>query len=165
MVVSETPSPSPTPTALSDDELLAMIPEGARAENFGSAVNFSRFFMLEYQRMFDEKDSSLFSFLSEPECVFCESSLSEFADLIGKEGRREGGAIVISDDSAQGGLRGDGFWYVGFLLSVAENRDYDADGTLVEMESGGAGDVALKLTWRDDHWQVVGVNVTLAPTD
>ncbi|MBC7297357.1 MAG: hypothetical protein H5T82_00430, partial [Demequina sp.] len=69
--VETTPSPSPTPSVTSEEELLAQIPEDARAENFVSASNFAKFFVREYQRMFAEHDSGLFALLSGDECQFC----------------------------------------------------------------------------------------------
>lgn len=159
--VEATPSLSPTPTLTSEEELLAQIPEDARGEDFYSASQFAKFFILEYQRMFAEKDSTLFSFLSEPECEFCASSIESYESLVGKGGVREGGVITVSSELAQGGLGDDGFWYVGFALSATENSDYDAAGELVESDTGGDGDVAVKLAWRNGYWHVSGVNVEL----
>ncbi len=163
--VEATPSPSATPTVTSEEELLAQIPEDARAENFYSASQFAKFFILEYQRMFDDHNSSLFYLLSEPDCIFCVSSLESYADLIGAGGMREGGVITVPGELAQGGLRDDGYWYVGFSLSATDNTDYDAVGSLVETGAGGDGDVAVKLAWRDGYWHVAGVNVELGAGD
>ena len=78
--VSETPSrtavvvtdsPSPTPTLTAEEKLLAQIPENARGEDFVSASNFAKFFILEYQAMFTKRDDSIFKLLSEPGCKFC----------------------------------------------------------------------------------------------
>jgi len=161
-VVTPSPSVSPSPTALSDEELLALIPENARAENFGSAVNFARFFLLEYHRMFVEEDPAVFRFSSGPDCQFCVSALDSYDELIGAGGRTDGGELAVEADRATGGLRDDGYWYVGFPFTVAPNSDYSADGELLGEGQGATGTASLRLEWSESRWIVAGVEIDAA---
>jgi hypothetical protein len=65
---------SPSPTPLTGDQLLALIPENARAENFVSASNFAKFFVNEYYVMLNTGDDSLFRALSQSGCTFCKNA-------------------------------------------------------------------------------------------
>jgi len=164
LVTAATPSPSvsPSPAALSDEELVALIPEEARLENFGSAVSFARFFLLEYHRMFVEKDPSLFRFASGAECEFCASALDSYDVLISAGGRTAGGDMSVDAERATGGLRDDGYWYVGVPFTAAPNSDYAADGELLDEGAGATGQASLQLEWREARWSVAGVEIDAA---
>ncbi len=160
-VTAESPSPtqsaSPSPTALSEAELLELIPEDARAENLGAASNFAKFFVREYDVMFQTQDDALFRYMSGPDCEFCSSSLQTYADLIDAGGRRDGGDIVTTSDLATGGLNEDGYWYAGFAFEVTHSQDFDASEALVEEGPAGGGTAYAKLEFLDGRWIVQGV--------
>ena len=159
VVVSETPSVSPSPTALSEDELLALIPEDARAENFVSASNFAKFFVQEYQRMFVERDPSLLNVLSGPDCEFCQSARDSFAQLEAAGQHREGGDVTIDPAAAVGGLQDDGTYSVTLPMSTGPSETLDAQGVVLGSSGGGSGLAAFSLQYSDAHWVVLGVNV------
>lgn len=162
VVVSETPSVSPSPAALSDEELLALIPEDARAENFGSAVNFASFFVREYQRMFLEHDSALFAFVSGDTCGFCASALQSFAEDEAVGNTVAGGDITPDYIQARGGLQDDGTWLVQFSMDVEEAKYFNSDGTLRTTEAAAAFNVGVLLEREQDHWTVAGLNLESA---
>ncbi len=160
--VEATPSPSPTPTVTAEEELLAQIPEDARGEDFYSASQFAKFFIAEYDQMFQKRDVELFAFLSGDDCQFCESSLHSYMTLIDAGGRRDGGAVEPTSELPTGGLDDDGYWYVGFPFKLGESTDYDADGTVVETGNGGNGTAAFRLEFLDGRWIVQGVSIDMA---
>lgn len=161
-VMTASPSASPSPTPLSDEELLALIPEGARAENFGGAVNFARFFLHEYQGMFERHDSALFALLSGPDCKFCASSLQSFAEAESDGITVVGGAVTPSEDVVHGGLQGDGTWLIQFAMRVDEAMYKNADGSLRSTDPAADYNIGMLLDRQEDHWIVLGLNFELA---
>lgn len=162
VVVTPSPTVSPTPTALTDEELLELIPESSRAENFGGAANFAGFFVREYQRMFAEHDSALFAFVSGEECQFCASSLQSFAEDEAAGSTVTGGEITPDVDRALGGLQDDGTWLIQFPMSVAEANYFNADGSLRTAVAATNYDVGVLLEWQATHWSVLGLNLEVA---
>ena len=158
-----TPSPSPsvsvspTPTALSDEELLELIPEDARVESFIGASNFAKFFLLEYNRMFSTGDSRLFQALSEPGCTFCANSLREFEDVIGSGGSVVGGGMTIEEGLAAGGDLGDGTTNASFGIEIGEVQYLDSEGVVVDTVPPTAGRLGVLMRYRDGHWSVIDV--------
>jgi len=159
VVVSDSPTPSasPTPTALSDEELLELIPESARLENFGSAVNFARFFILLYPEMMQTKDSQLFAQLSGVDCVFCQSSLGSVDELVASGGSVTGGEIEVNVDSAAGGLQSDGTWNASFDATTTDSVFFDVEGVQTSLVPGQTGRLGVALRFDGGHWVVLGV--------
>ena len=158
MVVSETPSPSPTPTALSDDELLAMIPEEAQREDFFGASAFAKFFVDLYPDLFESPPKpELFNKLSAEVCKFCAGALADAAATQDAGAHNTGGEFAWPDELARGGLNDDGYWYVTQAFEVADTVTYLADGSVYKTEAGGTGEVGLKLDFAEGAWSVLGV--------
>ena len=162
-VVTPSPSVSPSPTPLTDDQLLALIPEDARAENFVSASNFAKFFVREYQRMLTEQDRTLFSSLSEPDCLFCNSALATFDSVVSTGGSVEGGDVAVDDGLALGGMQDDGTYIATIHVTTAPQTNRDATGAIVEQTPEGSGLISVQMRRSGDHWVVVDVN--LAPAE
>jgi hypothetical protein len=149
---------SPSPTSLTDDQLLALIPEDARAENFVSASNFAKFFVREYQRMFDDHDSALFAYLSSDRCKFCASSMQSFSDDEAAGNTMSGGEITPAEGLATGGLQSDETWLVQFPMHVAEAKYFNADGSPRTTDAAVDYNLGVLLERVDDHWRVLGLN-------
>jgi len=156
---SPTPSASPTPTALSDEELLELIPEDARGEDFFGASAFGRFMLAEYQRMFVSYDTRLWEAVSSPDCEFCVSSVSDVREIASTGGARVGGAMTLDPASgiAKGGLRDDGFFYVGYHFAITQWTDTDGDGVVIGTGDAASGETALKMKFVDGHWVVYDI--------
>jgi len=149
---------SPSPTTLSDEELLALIPENARAENFGSAVNFARYFLDQYPSLFYVgAETELFNHLSADACVFCANALANAEATEAATAHNEGGAFTWSDQAPLGGLDDDGYWYVTQGFAVTDTTTYLEDGSEHKTERGGTGEVGLKLAFDGGGWRVHGV--------
>ena len=158
-VVSGSPSVSPTPTALSDEELLELIPESARAENFGSSVNFAAFFVKLYPELFNGGDPAIFAALSAPSCEFCASVLETYDTFVAEGNQYEGGEVVTSDlTTFTGGLQPDGTWLVAFQMEIAPSVTTAGDGTVIGETQGASLETGLSLQYVDGHWIVLGLN-------
>ncbi len=157
-VVTPSPSVSPSPTPLTDDELLALIPEDARGEDFFGATAFVEFYVELYPGLFIENpDSELFDFLSVDGCVFCHGALRDSAETVTAGAHSEGGVFTFDDSLGQGGPRDDGFTYVGRRFSVTDTVTYLTDGTEYKTVPGGTGIVALKTKFEAGAWRVYEV--------
>ncbi|MFV0284755.1 MAG: hypothetical protein ACK5IM_00010 [Demequina sp.] len=159
---SASASPSPSATALTEEEVLAAIPEDARSEGFISAVMFSRYFLELYGPMFAPPyDRGTFQSLSDDECDFCASAVdsSASAEDAGTESR--GASITWLDDApvAQGGLREDGFWYITQRYELSPRAVLDSSGSELSSDEGSRGRAGVKLGWSDGRWAVFGVEI------
>jgi hypothetical protein len=142
---------------LTDDQLLALIPENARAENFVSASNFAKFFVNEYYIMLNTGDDSLFRALSQPGCTFCENALQEFGDVIGTGGSVVGGDMTLDPGLAAGGDMGDGTTNASFGVAVAEVRYLDSDGVVYRTIPATSGRLGVLMRYDTDRWSVIDV--------
>ena len=158
-VVSASPSVTvaPSETALSEEQLLELIPAEARTEDFPGAAAFAAFFVSEYYRMFAEQDPQLFEFMSGDECVFCASSLETYSELAATAGYRVGGEFTSDTAAATGSLVEDGSWYVELPIQIAPGVTYDGNGEVLGESSGGTGTAKFQLVWSEVHWSAKGV--------
>jgi len=156
-VVTPPPSVSPSPTPLTDDELLALIPEDARGEDFLSASNFAKFFVRLYPSMMQNKDSQLFEALSDANCVFCNNALGNLADLVASARSMTGGVITVDEQLASGGLEADGTTNASFDAETADTAFLDSAGTVTSTIPGRTGRLGVSLRYEVDHWVVLGI--------
>lgn len=162
--VEKTPSPTPTPssTALTDEEILAAIPQDLDLESFDSAVYFSQFFLDLYPAMLGPAhDAALFEALSSEDCQFCASALGTVEAQVNAGAHSEGGTFTWTNDpmsDATGGLRDDGYFYVKQPFTVTDTVTYGADGEVLGTEDGRDGWVTTKVTFDAPGWTMHGVN-------
>ena len=156
-VVTPTPSASPSPTPLTDAELLALIPEDARAENFVSASNFAKFFVVESQAMLLDGDDRLLHAVSEPGCTFCDASFATLAAARARGLAASGGDITVSPDLAVGGLQADGTWNASFDIEIDAQQFIDSSGALVKSNPAESLRVGVVLIYKGSRWGVVDV--------
>lgn len=101
---TSSPSPSPSATALTDEELLALMPEEAARDDLFGAMATAQFFLEQYAPMFHTGDTRVWEALSAPECTYCADAL-ENAERVRDEGWIvEGGEIVVDSSRTQGAL-------------------------------------------------------------
>jgi hypothetical protein len=94
-------SPSPSATALTDEELLALMPEEAARDDLFGAMATAQFFLEQYAPMFHTGDTRVWEALSAPECTYCADAL-ENAERVRDEGWTvEGGEIVVDASSVR----------------------------------------------------------------
>ncbi|MFV0633601.1 hypothetical protein [Demequina sp.] len=155
---SPSPTPSPSATALTEEEVLAAIPEDARYEDYPSSVAFAEFFLANYQNWADE-DPQLFSALSEPSCAFCANVVDQYEAANAAGESYEGGGVVADIGSARGGVQLNGTWGVEMLIDVGPVVRRSSGGTLVDESPGGAGEVRMVMAF-SGHWRVLEVVAT-----
>lgn len=150
---SPSPTPSPSPTELTEEEVLAAIPENARTEDFWGAQEFTRYFLENYQEMMQTAPEG-FDVLTSEDCGFCSNVKEVYAAVEDRGNVLEGGRIVAAGQLAQGGVQDDGTWGVKFPIDVDVMVERGSDGEVVETFEGGPG-VAEVLLVFDDHWKVL----------
>jgi len=157
-VVTPSPSASPSPTALSDEELLALIPEEARGQDFVSASNFAKFFVGAYTGLFvDGADVGLYRALSAEGCSYCASALANAVETAQAGAHSEGGVFSFPDLLGRGGLRDDGFTYVAQPFALTDATTFGPEGEPLGSGRGGTGDVGVKMRFDDGAWRVYAV--------
>jgi hypothetical protein len=142
-----------------EEELLEQIPENARGEDFQSASNFAKFFLGSYQRMLTQSDSSLFEFLSEPDCIFCGSALQTHAELIASESSISGGEITPETALAQGELQEDGSTIATVRIETSPQAIRNAAGEVLSEAPARSGLASVQMHHVDGHWRVIDVNL------
>ena len=154
----ETMPPSPPPSVTPEEELLARIPENARVESFPGAVAFVEFFVAESQLILQTRDAELFSYLSGPECGFCESSLSILNRLELSGGSASPGLITVYPDTALGGIEPDETWNVSVDVRVDDQTFFDETGGVTGEYPAEDLRIGVALEFGEGHWQVIGIS-------
>jgi len=160
-VVTPSPSLSPSPTPLTDDELLALIPEDARGEDFLSASSFAVYFLSTYPSIVTGDDSRLFDLITDEGCIFCNNVREALSGSLQPGESLQGGEVTSLQALADGGLQPDGTWNVSFDMTVAALERVDRDGNVLLIDPGGPGRVTVILTYAT-HWIAMGVGAESA---
>ncbi len=150
-------TPSAAPTALTDDELLAMMPEGSERADVYGAMMTATFFLEQYAPMFHTGDTRVWEALSAEGCEYCADALAN-AERVRDEGwTARGGEITVDAGQTQAALTSDSEATV-----VVQSRIEDAfltDDGGVEAQTGESRSVtyAFNLTVADSRWVVTEV--------
>ncbi len=156
-VATPSTTPSPSATAISDDELLAMMPEGAERADVYGAMMTATFFLEQYAPMFHTGDTRIWEALSADGCEYCADALAN-AERVRDEGwTARGGEITVDSELTQAALSSDSDATV-----VLESRVGDAylvSSSGVEEQTGESRRVtyAFSLTLSDSRWLVRAV--------
>ncbi|WP_062301140.1 DUF6318 family protein [Demequina subtropica] len=167
--VAEATSPTPTPSpsaeleALTDEELIALLPERALIPDVRGAMATAEFFLEQYAPMFHTGDTRIWEALSAEGCEYCASAL-ENAERVRDEGwTARGGEIEVIRNTQDGSLTSPTSAY--YSIEVHRASAYLKSEEGIESESASASrthfEFALELV--DEHWMVVGVASELAP--
>lgn len=158
---STTPAPSPSPsvTPLTDDEVLALLPDGAERTDLWGAMVTAQFFLEQYAPMFHSGDTRLWEALSADGCEYCADAL-ENAERVRDEGwTARGGEIVVDQNSARAELRDEASAVYRVSAGTGKAVLIDASGNEQTSESAGAAVFTLVVARSGDLWRVSGVQV------
>lgn len=160
---SSSATPSPSATALTDEEVLALVPEDARDESLAGAANFSYYFLELYPQMFVANPGiaiSTFDALSSPDCDFCSSSIDSALRTADMGAHSTGGSLTFDRAAVpKGGVQDDGDWVIEFPLSAEPSTTVNSEGAQIASSDGGTGTATIGLAYVDGAWQVLGVRV------
>ena len=158
-VVASPPPPSvtPSPSVTPEEELLARIPEEARYESFPSAVEFSIFFITEWDAMYRTQDTELVELLSAESCGFCESSLREVQAILADGHDFTGEPVVFAATEPRGGLDNEGHMNVTIDIALSASTITDRNGEIVAQYGEEQITTALLLTFSETGWRVLDV--------
>lgn len=156
--VEATPTPTSTPTALTEEDVLAALPEAALRDDFSGAVAFSEFFLVESQEIGEDFDTRVFEYLSDSECSFCAYRIEATRDGERRGLRSEGGELTVDLASQYGGIQDDDTWYIELDVVVEAETFHDSAGEVVG-EAEMLDTTAVVLLARDDTlWRVLEVD-------
>ena len=161
--VSATASPTPSATGpLTDEQLLEILPEEATYQDSAGAIATAKFFLEEYQRVYETGDLRVWNALARPDCEFCAGVATNVDELHSAGGHREGGFFTFDFSDVQVGRNADnGYFYVGFDASWTTTEDHFEDGTVLLDAEGTSGRIVVEMLENGDYWQVrdLGVEV------
>ncbi|WP_062202701.1 DUF6318 family protein [Demequina salsinemoris] len=156
---SASPSASPSTTTLSDEELLAMMPEDAARTDVAGAMATAQFFMSEYPNALKSTDPLVLKSLSLDSCDFCADIIGD-VEYLSETGQHLAVGSVDQDQSTlQGTLDDDGSAFVRVTVSQSQFDYVDSEGNSAGSSPAGTFTVDTLLTWTDGLWRVQGVSV------
>ncbi|WP_144276398.1 DUF6318 family protein [Demequina sp. NBRC 110053] len=156
-VTSPSPTPSPTTTALTEEEVLAAIPEEARSEDFPGAVSFAEFFLIESQDVFVHQDIRLLKALSLPGCVYCENTVEAVQTMVDDGVTARGSKLTAATGAAQGGEQPDATWRVVMDVEISESDIFDDNERLIDTRAPQQATLTVVLELQGSGWRVVDV--------
>ena len=155
--VTSSPSPSPSATALTDEELLALMPEEAARDDLFGAMATAQFFLEQYAPMFHTGDTRVWEALSAPECTYCADAL-ENAERVRDEGwTATGGEIVVDPARSQGLLDSEASASVLIVGDLEVATLADAEGVSSQTGEPGAVRYGVVLKLINGQWRVAAV--------
>ncbi|WP_152648069.1 hypothetical protein [Demequina sediminicola] len=145
-------SPSPSATALTADEVAALLPDSTSPQDFPSADAFASYFLDNYQALAREQPE-LFAALSSPNCKFCASVMAGYEQARADQVTIAGGDLVILSAHGYGGIQEDGTFGIEYDFETTPLIETDADGTVTRevAESSGVASIIVRY---EDHWVV-----------
>ncbi|WP_062297372.1 DUF6318 family protein [Demequina maris] len=150
-------TPSAAPTALTDDELLAMMPEGSERADVYGAMMTATFFLEQYAPMFHTGDTRVWEALSAEGCDYCADALAN-AERVRDEGwTARGGEITVDAGQTQAALTSDSEASVLLAAELEAGRLLDSSGGVQSSSRAGAAAYGVRLGFTGGHWQVIGV--------
>ncbi|WNM26475.1 hypothetical protein RN607_09710 [Demequina capsici] len=151
-------SPSPSATALTDDELLAMMPPDAARDDLAGAIATIPVFFDAYVDMLMTSNSQTWDSLSAAECEFCQGARADLAAYRDDGYLLTDGSIRAGTTAATGAIDGDGTAIVSMPLSQSAFTYTRNDGGSMN-SAAGEFSATLQLSWTGRHWRVEHVEI------
>ncbi|MDN4479735.1 DUF6318 family protein [Demequina muriae] len=156
--LSESPSPSPTPspsaTALTEEDVIAALPDGAMTADIWGAFAYASTLVTESRAMVLDGDTRLFEAMSSDTCTFCTSALDYARSLDSANETLTGGQIKVQDADPRGGLQTDGTWQVEFDIVVDAATVLNDQGAPVFDVPESRHTVAVLMDHDGEAWSV-----------
>ncbi|WP_062460666.1 DUF6318 family protein [Demequina soli] len=164
-VASVSASPSPVASVsqvamepLTNEELFALMPEGANRSDLVGAMVTARFFLEQYAVMFQTGDTRAWNALSGDSCGYCADALVNQGRVQDQGFVAQGGEIKVREPTIRAHLTGHGAVYQA-TADVAAALLVDASGAESVAEVAGPAVFALELQRVGEAWRVTGVAV------
>lgn len=155
-------SVSPSAAALSDAELLEILPAGAEFPDVEGAVVTAQFFIQEFSRMLERNETEVWQSLSLSGCEFCADGVATAEKYDAKGWVIRGGEIADGPGLTEGNLQEDGTATIKYpategAIVVTEPGKAERQAT-----AGGFAEYYLLMELRGTVWRVAEVNVVLS---
>lgn len=160
--VTPSATASPSPTELTDEQLLDLIPEAARSEDFAGATAFAVFFFEEYGDIYQGASPRLFALMSDEACDFCNRTVTDLTTLSAEGGTTSGGQVKIDQADLGGGQLENGNWNVSLSIHIDALTYLRPDGSVLNQVEAFDGRTAVELIYVDGTFHVVGVGAVPA---
>ncbi|WNM23779.1 DUF6318 family protein [Demequina capsici] len=153
-------SPSPSATALTDDELLAVLPAGATNDNVQGAGITATFWIGEFGKAISSGDTSIVKALSTTDCEYCASQASAIEATFEGGGQLSGGAITYDQSTLKSAANDDGYVYVGMIAEIQTVSETSPLGEISQGAAGGTRYWAFQMIQVDGIWRINGVEIS-----
>ncbi|WP_430866804.1 DUF6318 family protein [Demequina aurantiaca] len=157
-VPSPAASPTASPVALSDEELLALLPAGAERDDLQGAVVTAEFFIQEFPKMFATGDTRVWDSLSLDGCDFCESSRANALRYKNEGWIVTGGEISDVPEITEANLQSDGSVAVLYPAMEAEIFATEPGMDVRSVSSVSRVNYYLLMEFHDAVWRVTDVD-------
>ncbi len=156
-VTTPSTTPSPSATALSDDELLAMMPEGAERADVYGAMMTATFYVELAGDIFETADTTAWVSLATTECGYCLSQVANVDALVKSGDLAEGGSVTIDQSATRAALEDDETAYVELSAHVDPMTRIAPSGARSEAQTALETTFVVELLLIDSRWRVNGV--------
>ncbi|WNM26618.1 DUF6318 family protein [Demequina capsici] len=152
-------APSPSATALTDDELLAMMPADAARDDVAGAMATAEYFVSAYPEALMAADARVLRAMSLPTCSFCADVVADVDHLAETGERLSAGTLSPDLSQLQAVMDDDGHAHVQIPVSQSRFEYVDSAGRSAGSSDPGVFVMSFLLTRTDTVWRINGVYV------
>ena len=141
-------TPSPTPSGgreLTDEELLALMPEGAGADDLEGAIKTAQYWLEELGIAYSATRIGHLRALSTADCNYCETQLGSIDAAVAEGWTISGGTIDVVEGRTEASLGTDGFSYVALTGVLEQVIVTDPEGASEVANEAGQARWAMML--------------------
>jgi hypothetical protein len=151
---SASPTPSPTPTVV-----LPVLPEAAKKPTREGAVAFVEYFWELYNYGFATGDPAAVDSVSDPGCIFCQSTQESLESLSRRKLVNEGGAVTVVVAVAAPGKPEEGM-LVNTTLDQEASHLVSPEGAITDVSAATTNDRSdAAVIWEEGSWHVLEIDV------
>jgi len=156
-------SVSPSVAALSDEELLEILPAGAEFPDVEGAVVTAQFFSVLLGEIFKSGDTTVWEALATDACDYCGSQVEAIEKFRDSGRTARGGSVALDETKTRGALGDDGFAYVRTDVQIADLFASSAGQPEENVEPEAHVQLDLQMLLVGEVWKVNGVQAETLP--
>ncbi|BDZ61500.1 hypothetical protein Lsed01_01301 [Demequina sediminis] len=155
---TSSPSPSPSATALTDEELLALMPEEAARDDLFGAMATAQFYAELLGTIWSGEGADAWIGLATENCGYCASQTDNLRALWAEGATARGGTVHVDESLTRAALAEDGAVVVELTAAVDELLRVDRDGQSTVANPAVSTEIIITLVRPGGVWLVDGVH-------
>lgn len=152
---SPAPEPSPTPTPLATSVPLPVMPPEMANNDAAGAEAAARYFVDLYGYSYLARDVSEFERVSDQNCAFCDTVISEVEQMLVDGEVQEGGLISIDEVLENSYHANVDTHIIDLITSQTPYREVDRSGNTIAENDGAELTISIILQLREEGWVVI----------